>query len=137
MFYCNALKSWYQLFINSLTTKVKEYTEIKSLIFIKFDVEVLFSCIDIAVILLIDANLFCKYSEIIIALAYRNAIKGGTLRKLRVTSTGSLGLNITLKSNHIRHDVSSCDLHLRAVHCLGGFHTGECCNNPKGKLYYG
>ena len=63
MFYCNPLKSWYQRFVNSLTKKVKEYTEILALIFIRFDIDVLFSCIDIAVILLIDAIFFANIKK--------------------------------------------------------------------------
>lgn len=146
MFYCNALKSRYQLSINSLTKKVGEYTEMQSLVVIKFDVEVHETSAFVKGRPLTQISLsFCSLTqtffinikEIIIAFAYMNAIKGGIFRKFRVIFSGSLGLNITnYKSNHIHHDVSSCDLHLCAVHCLCGFPAGECSNNPKGILYY-
>ena len=120
---CNALKHQYQL---SISLQHQIFGQQST------------SCINTVDILFLDQNRFFK--EISIVLVYRNAIKGWIFREFSVIFFPGLSgieqfARIT-KSHHIRVDVSSCDLDLFAVQCLGGFPAGGCCNNPEGKVYY-
>ena len=120
---CNALKHQYQL---SISLQHQIFGQQST------------SCINTVDILFLDQNRFFK--EISTVLVYGTAIKGWIFREFSVIFFPGLSgieqfARIT-KSHHIRLDVSSCDLDLFAVQCLGGFPAGGCCNNREGKVYY-